>query len=226
MTSLVMAHRRSEGVGEPVEPHLQYLPGGLAVLVGPCSAEAARTLDRELGQVPSRLFPPNLDVMVDCGRVLADASGQVAMLNASDRILILSRADPGGLSQVERLLAAMCDSSPRARTSLVLIDPIPFDIADVENALGVEILPTLPTDHKAAAIVCGSPGDRRTLARSKLVSAARRIADRLITTMEGDSEIEEAGGPKMDVGPRFRGEAGPLPRWASACSNGHKGRVE
>jgi MinD-like ATPase involved in chromosome partitioning or flagellar assembly len=181
MTSLVLGTRAPNDVGDRFDSHIQHLPGGLGVLAGPCSPEAARMLDIELGRAGADVFPIGVDVLIDCGRILAGAAGQHEMLKASDRVLVVVRPDSAGLAHGQRTIDLVRALSPRSDCSFVAVGPSEFAAAEMERALSAALTARIPLDHRTASIVCGSPGSSRALAKSGLVRSARVVVDRILS---------------------------------------------
>jgi len=195
MTTLVLGKRSPDDVGDAFGAHLQYLPGGLGVFVGPCSPEAARMLDSELGQVGIDIFPKGADILIDCGRILAGAAGQQEMLRASDRVLVVVRPDSAGLAHCQRTIDLVRALSPQSNCSFVAVGPSEFAAGEMERALRADLIAQVPLDHRTASIVCGSPGSPRALAKSGLVESARVVVDRVLScgiappTVHADDEV-------------------------------------
>ena len=97
MTSLVLTERQRVATAD-FRAHVQQLPGGLDVLVGPAGADAARALDHELGASSLDLVADDCDMLADCGRLLPGATGQAKMLRAADRVLLVLRSDLAAIS--------------------------------------------------------------------------------------------------------------------------------
>jgi len=192
--SLVLARRSAEGGGPMMDLHLQSLPGGLNVLTGPVNPDAARAVDRELATFGHDVFPLDVDVLVDCGRLSADANGQQSMIDAANRVIVVCRPDPAGIAHAKVALEAVNRSSSTTPPFLVAVGQSRFPTREIERALEVEIIEHVPTDPEAAGIACGMPGSPRRLARSRLVEAARRIANRLLD----DAPVHEPDGAPAD----------------------------
>ena len=98
MASLILANRHSNSPVATFDDHVQQLPGGLEVLVGPVSADAAVSLDRELAVAGPAVFPDGIDTVVDCGRILADVPGQSEIFKGADHVVVVIRPDAAGLA--------------------------------------------------------------------------------------------------------------------------------
>ncbi len=172
MASFALAARRG---GEPpdVDPHLQYLPGGLEILAGARQAEAARAVDAETGGVDALLRLAR-DVIVDCGRIAPEASGQRLLLARADAVVIVARSDVSSLSHVENAAARMRHERSGV-VALALVTGQRHGLRSAGRALPIDLAVAVPDDRAAAAIVRGEAGSRRRLARSPLVEAAERL---------------------------------------------------
>ena len=193
MTSLVIAHRHREHAEPSFSVHLQSLPGGLEVLVGPVNPDASGSLDRELSIVGTAIFPKEVDILVDCGRVLGGTAGQQEILQSADRVVVVSGPELADLAHAQWTVDLIRDLVHDAKPSLVLVGSGRFGSAEIEQALHVPPLAVIPHDENSAAMVCGSPGKAKRFARSALVDAARQLVDRLTCTTtrnNADSKIE------------------------------------
>ena len=175
ITSLVLARRQAAASGAGVSSHVQRLPGGLEVLVGPIGADAAAAVDHELAKVPSGVLPNETDSIVDCGRVVPSAPGQRRMLADANHLLVLARADASALAHARWVLDWLDTLRPVSMTSLVLEGEGPFSAREASTALGSQILGVVPYDTRGAAAASGLPGKTRGFERSPLVAAARQI---------------------------------------------------
>jgi MinD-like ATPase involved in chromosome partitioning or flagellar assembly len=179
MTSLVLSRRHELSDVSNPDDHTQRLPGGLEVLAGPVGSDSASALDEELPSVLSHLLPTDSDVLVDCGRFVPGAGGQLRFLRESDVVVVVTRADASGLTHTRWLIEKMRAHGMNESLRLVIVGDCIFPPREISEALGIGILEVMPTDSKAAAIVSGMPGHVHTLARSSLVSCAKRIVQRL-----------------------------------------------
>ena len=215
MTSLVLASRRSpSGRSETLlDAHLQTLPGGLEVLVGPVSPDASSSLDREMSTLGPAIFPADLDILVDCGRVLSGARGQQEILKAADQVVVMARPDAAGLAHAQWTIDLVRDLTTKNATALAVVGPSPFGVAEIESALQPSLFGTIPFDHQAAAMACGSRGKPNRFARSNLVASTRNLVDRILIQVETVSEVS-SGVEMLDEDARAAGNATPA---ASRC---------
>lgn len=174
MTSLVLAHRQGLTDGSVLDAHTQRLPGGLEVLPAPVGAEAATALDRELGIVGTSPLLGRADVIIDCGRIISGASGQRALIQGAGLVILVVRPDVAGVANAQALVERV-----RAYSATIPLVAVPagtavFTNAEIQEAIGTELLEQVPVDPKAAATLGGMPGSSRVFGRSRLVSWARR----------------------------------------------------
>jgi len=179
MTSLALAYRRPEGSDATFDHHLQSLPGGLEVLVGPVTPEAAGSLDREVASVGTGMFPHEIDVLIDCGRVLSGSLGQQEIFKEADHVIMVTRPDAAALAHASWTLDIL-RSLTRGATSFVVMGPIQFTASEMEQVFRARLLGAIPHDEKSASVACGRPGRPRRFARSDLVTSARNLADQLL----------------------------------------------
>ncbi len=180
MTSLALAHRRPEESDTAFGHHLQSLPGGLEVLVGPVTPDAAGSLDREVASVGTGMFPHEMDVLIDCGRVLSGSLGQQQILKEAEHVIMVARPDAAALAHASWTLDIL-RSLRVGVTSFVVVGPIQFPVSEMEKVFRARLLGAIPHDEKSASMVCGTPGRRRRFARSSLVKSARNLADQLLS---------------------------------------------
>jgi hypothetical protein len=207
MTSLVLESRSSAASDLPdVEQHLQRLPGGLEVLVGAVGASAARMVDDELPGLVGWLkqFTPNLerttdvtDLIVDCGRIQPGALGQVAVMAASDHVLLMIRPTVEGVASAGWLAERLgrfseapsrslgpCPSTPSAR--LVVAGDGQVRPNEAAESLGLPVAAVVGADRVGAAALRGSPTPRWRLSGCPLIRISKEITRTLVpqTTMQ------------------------------------------
>ena len=189
MTSLVLDARHStSALTLQMHDHVQTLPGGLEVLVGPSGAGASRTVDSQLPECLNRLFDQRtddsetlVDLVLDCGRIQLGATGQVAALAASDHVLVVARPTVESVASTrwiaDRLSRGHTEGSSAA---LVLIGHGAVPSGEAASLLDLELLSVVPEDQVGAAAMRGEAVRPGRLARSALVSSARALVARLI----------------------------------------------
>ncbi len=198
MTSLALAQRRTERSDAPFDLHLQSLPGGLEVLVGPVTPDAASSLDREFASVGTAMFPQAIDFLVDCGRVLASAPGQQAIVKAADYVIVISRPDASGLAHALWTLDLVRNLT-KGVSSFVVVGSLQFSIEEMERVFRTTLLGAIPRDEKSAALACGTPGRSRRFAKSDLVTSARQLVDQMMSQRAiGDAVISNPDLNRVD----------------------------
>lgn len=155
--------------------HAQRLPGGLAVVVGPESAERATQLLRSAGQRIAGLLAGanDIDLVVDLGR-LSPSSPGTPLAAAASLTLVVARPRAEELVAAAERVASLGEGS-----GLVLVGPGPYSAADVTNQLGCRVLGTVAHDPRGARALAEG-GTSRAFARSALVRSVRTLAAILV----------------------------------------------
>jgi MinD-like ATPase involved in chromosome partitioning or flagellar assembly len=181
MTSLVLTERQGVGQARDFRAHLQQLPGGLDVLVGPTGADSATALDHELGSSASDLASGECDVLADCGRLVPGATGQEKVIRTSDGVLLLVQPTVAGIAHA-RWATSRIEQLSRGAASVVVVGTGDFRPAEVAEELDAPVMGNVPIDRRAALVVCGAPGTAKEFVRSELVAFAREVAAVLTTS--------------------------------------------
>lgn len=163
---------------ETLWQHVQHLPGGVAVLVGPATADEARVVLRDLSGGLSAWSSGDgeLDVIVDCGRLTA-GSPALGLAGPGARVLVLARPTVDQLRPAVHRIEAMIGSGVDA--ALVLIGDTPYGPAEVEAAMRTRVDGVVAWDPRTAAVLTGARGAVRDLRRSPLVRSIAALAERL-----------------------------------------------
>ena len=198
LQSLAADARRGLGAGA-LDEHAQALSERVGVLLAPPAAEQVRAALTMIGDLPTLLRGAKSDVVCDCGR-LDRASPVLSLFGAVDLALLVVRAE---LADLDVLSAAMEHGSlDRARLGdrlgLMLISSGPYGAAEVEEAVGIPVVGTLPYDPSGVrAIVAEAP--RPFALRSALPRAARTLAaslaERLGTDERAVEDVATEGAP-------------------------------
>jgi len=156
---------------EVILDHAQRLPGGMAVVVGPESAERATQLLRSAGQRLASLLAGahDIDLVVDLGR-LSPSSPGTALASAAPLALVVVRPRAEELVAGAERVAALGDGA-----GLVLVGSGPYSAADVTNQLGCRVIGTVADDPRGARALAEG-GSSRALTRSALVRSVRTLA--------------------------------------------------
>ncbi|WP_181785487.1 chromosome partitioning protein [Streptomyces phytophilus] len=184
LVTLAAAARRTAGDPGLIWQHTQRLPGGgLPVVPGPLSAEQARAALAELTGEPGLLVQaaarPDVAVIVDCGRIGADAAA-LALIRAADVMLLVTGTSDDSLAHLAVALPAVSRLSARPRLVLVGEGYATEEIVqalEIER-LGVRVTGRMPYDPAGAAPLTGRPSPRSAPSRSRLGQAAAALAVR------------------------------------------------
>jgi cellulose biosynthesis protein BcsQ len=188
MTSLMLDARHTSFEPIQIRDHLQTLPGGLEVLVGPTGAGASRTVDSQLSGCLARLLEHRVgdsevlhDLVLDCGRILPGAPGQVAALAAADHVLVIARPTVDSVASTRWIAERLSRGNPDGvLASLVLVGNGPVPSSEAASTLGLELVSIVPEDRVGSAALRGESVKARRLARSALVSCARSLVLKLL----------------------------------------------
>ena len=169
---------------EAVWSHVQHLPGGVPVLVGPASADEAHAVLRDVAGALAGwcVTQTDVDVIVDCGRI-APASPTVELLAKADAVLVLTRPFADQLRPAAHRLVALEASG--AAASLLLVGDSPYGPDEVAATLKADVGGVIAWDPRTAAVLTGTRGAVRDLRRSPLVRSAATLAERLASSFPG-----------------------------------------
>jgi hypothetical protein len=187
--------------------HAQPLPGGIAALCGPPSAERARSALTMLSGLLGRLRELDADVFVDCGRIEPAASNATYLEHADLGVLAVRPR----LADLHALGSFLQNRTERLQPSaLVLIGSGPYPGGEVADALGVRVAGQIPWDPDAAQALASTSIDSRQLTRRPLVRALRTLADDLANGVApASAEAPVASATATENGHVSAIEAGP-----------------
>ena len=170
----VAAAARNQPTLDVAARHLQHLPGGLAVLVAPASAEHTQAALGMLGPTSAVLCGVGGDVLVDAGR-LDPRSAALGLVGSCELLVVCARPVLAELHH----LAARIEALRQAATQLgvVLVGAGGYRAAEVAEALEVEVLGALPDDPGGAALLAGQAATSRALGRLALLRSAHSLAE-------------------------------------------------
>jgi MinD-like ATPase involved in chromosome partitioning or flagellar assembly len=188
---------RRTGANAAIELHLQQLPGGLDVLVGPGGSDGpdgirpadellVRTSDRSAGV---------WDVLVDVGRLPEGELPVSGWLARSDSVVILLRNDATSLLHIRnraREIHAVCGD----RAALAVVGSTRYGKEEIAEFTGLPVVGNVPFDPVAAAVAAGDQGSERRLSRSFLVNSALHLSQNLCVP---DPAPVGAGGPSSSA---------------------------
>jgi MinD-like ATPase involved in chromosome partitioning or flagellar assembly len=180
-----LAAQTRGGFGDAaVEAHIQRLPGGLPVLVGPPSPEEAQAVWRDVA-VPLAEWAAggSLDVIVDRGRILPGVPPSGAA-SENDVVLVVARPTVDQLRSASLRQTALVAAG--FEVSLLLIGDRPYGPDEVSTTMRVPVTGMVAWDPKTAAALAGMSGAVRDLRRSPLVRSAATLAEQLAMKPEPD----------------------------------------
>ncbi len=209
MASLALEARRSPASAKlDIDEHLQMLPGGLEILVGPTGAPASRTVDAEFAQCLVRIGSERSestvvpDLVLDCGRAQPGAVGQSEALRTSRHVLVIARPTVEAVASTRWIAEQLNrlqnrhrpDDEPMDRrdreAGLVLIGSGAVVPSQAAEAIGLPLLTVIPEDRMAAAALRGEPALTWRLARSPLVQSVRALVAGLFGVIDGTASLE------------------------------------
>ena len=176
LVSLAAATRHGMTRGE-LWDHAQLLSGGLAVVPGPSSISVATQLlagsNGDLGRWFAGLT--DVDVILDAGR-LAPHGPSASLVGASDVAVMVAQPVAGQLHGAAQQIVDL--RSRGVRVGWCLAGEGPYSPTAVEEAYGVPVFGTIPTDARGATMIFGSAPSRK-LIRTPLVRSATTLAAHL-----------------------------------------------
>ncbi|MCL4434084.1 MAG: hypothetical protein M1399_04845 [Actinobacteria bacterium] len=188
--SLALSARSNNTGTVEIDSHVQQLPGGLEVLVGPSSSDSALSLDREVAVLSSLigLSPGDVDIIADCGRLSPALPGQMAVVERADVAIMVLPPQAGAAAHAEHVVTRI----DKARSRWQGEDPVKLVVCgrgevkpeELAAVLDMELLGAVPDDYKGAAIACGQPGSTAAFARSAIIRSAASVVENIIGDLE------------------------------------------
>lgn len=149
--------------------------GGVPVLVGPDSPDAAAALWRTAGErIATVLARSSGCAVIDAGRVWR----RTPILDAADVVAVLVRPVAEHVVALSHAVAALRRST-RGQVSVILVGTGPYRSEDVSDALDCTVLAHLPEDPATADHLVDGRISRTRLARSRLARGVAALGDRL-----------------------------------------------
>jgi hypothetical protein len=146
------------------------------VLTGPETAEQARNA-LAAPRLAEALSGVDADVLADCGR-FDPRSPALDVVRRADVAVLVVRPVYAELKRLVGTVPALRQVG--ARLAVVLIGKGAYPPAEVAEALGVEVLGTLPFDPQGAAALGGAPTTKAVLRRSPLLRQAQGLVPPLL----------------------------------------------
>ena len=185
LMSLAAAARR-EMSASTVAANTQTLPGGLAVLVAPSTAEQARAA---LAPIAGRLADAmgaeaHYDVLADCGR-LDPGSPALEVVRSAALAVVVARATLEETAHVVARVAALRNLGTDVVVVVVEDEPRlggqrPYRAEEIAGVVGAEVVGSLAHDPRGAALLAGRTTGSRALQRCPLIRSARVVAAELV----------------------------------------------
>jgi len=149
--------------------------GGVPVLVGPDSPDAAEALWRTAGERIVTVLDRSAGwAVIDAGR----AWRRTPIVDAADVVAVLARPVAEQVVALSHAVATF-RSSARGRVSVILVGTGPYRSEEVGEALDCTVLAHLPEDPATAEHLVDGRISRARLARSRLARAVTGLGDRL-----------------------------------------------
>jgi hypothetical protein len=176
----------------PIEPdgwrdHAQSA-GGVTVLVGPDAPESSESMWNRAGsRLGAVLIGIDAPVVVDAGRL----SDRTPLVSSAALVVVVVRPIAEHLVGLAHRLSGLRQTALAGEVGVVLVGEGPYRAADVVGPLDIEVLGTLPEDHRAAEVLRGG-GRPSALRRSRLARAILPLAA-TVTGRLDDLAIPSAG---------------------------------
>ncbi len=188
--TLALSARSSNAGTVEIDSHVQQLPGGLEVLVGPPSSDSALSLDREVAVLSSLIgmSTGDVDIIADCGRLSPALPGQMALVERADIAIMVLPPQVGAVAHAEHVVTRI----DKARSQWQGEQPVQLVVCgrgevkpeELASVLDMELAGIVPDDSRGAAIACGQPGSTSAFARSPIIRAAATIAENIIRDLD------------------------------------------
>jgi hypothetical protein len=167
--------------GSPVDwrSHAQSA-GGVAALVGPDSAEVARSLwERSGDRMAAVVAGLDTTVVADLGRMVdpVPLTGRIDV----GIVVVAPRADHL-VSATHRLVAMR--RAARA-SGVVVAGDGPYRAAEVADSLGADLYGVVPADARAASMLDGTAGGGRAFGRTALARSGMALASSVSGALNG-----------------------------------------
>jgi MinD-like ATPase involved in chromosome partitioning or flagellar assembly len=147
--------------------------GGVAVLVGPDSGEAAEALWRSAGErIASVLARSDGWAVVDGGGVWR----RPALVDSADMVVLVVRPVAEQVVSAAHALGTLRRSA-RGELAVVLVGDGPYRAGDVADALGCKILAHLPDDPATAEHLRDGGASSKAVGRSRLARSIVALGD-------------------------------------------------
>ncbi|MDQ3733474.1 MAG: hypothetical protein M3400_05650 [Actinomycetota bacterium] len=132
----------------------------------------------------SLLVGSGADILADCGRLRAENVPR-PVLWAADLVLLVCRARLRSVRAAQTAAVDLASELASRGTGadalgVVLVDPgTPFTVSEVEQALRLPVVATLPGDERSAAVFSDGAPAARTFTAAPLVKAGQHAAEQI-----------------------------------------------
>lgn len=161
--------------------------GGVSVIVAPPSAEQTYSALSAAGDrlAAGLAAADGIDVLVDVGR-LTPRSPALHLARRAVAAIFVTRpnfeAAASLAARMPELTAHGCDPA------LLSVGDQPYTPDEIQRAVTVPLLGTLPHDPRSAALFAGGPGSERQVRRSLLWRSLCDLSSRLVTLVPAPTE--------------------------------------
>lgn len=164
--------------------------GGVAVLVGPDSADHAESLWRRAGpRLGVALEASGARLVADVGRLTESSP----LLESASLLIVLVRPVAEHLVALSHRIGGLRRAVRSGVLAAVLVGDGPYGPSDVQ-ALGINVLGVLPDDRRAADLLTEGGRASSGLSRSRLARAAAGITETVDRSL-GWSNVAVGAGP-------------------------------
>ena len=205
--------------------HAQRMPSGVACVAISPSATAASAQLRSAGPyLGPYLAQSGHPVLLDAGTMTPDGK-TVPSVTAADLLLWFVRPTREELLVLRHRLA---ECPQPENVGIVLVGDTPYNAEQVQDAMEVEVLHTLPIDRRGA-VAANLGGDDRFLRRSQIARSCTNLAEliqerfavkRTAAATSSDAAAKSVTAPKQPKAPNapVDDESGPTTDAASASA--------
>lgn len=166
------ASGRHFGSGLDFDGHVQRLPAGGRVVVAPMEPEVAAAAIATTAPRLTAAHGARLTI-VDCGR-FTSSSPVRPVFRSADVVLLVLEPTVAAVEHLRRRLPSF-DRPVLGRVAALLVGDRPYRPVEVEHALGITVVGSLPVDPRGVAALYEGFAGRRSM----LIRSARSILDRV-----------------------------------------------
>jgi hypothetical protein len=183
LADLELAARRG-GLARHLESQLLRLdPEGTArLLPGLADPAGARHVDWDrLAATLASMEDGAIDVIADCGRLRAEHFPAAVIRRAAAVVLVTGSTLRAVRAATQAIAGLRGGDGHVGMVATLVVGPgEPYGEREIGEALGVQVIGSLPRDAKAASVLSDGAPAGRLFAQSALLRAARTVAPRLV----------------------------------------------